>query len=1110
MTYRGNQHDLHGMLISDTSIKQPVFVTMLMLLALVIGLLAYLSRPVNLLPDIDLPIISIVIAYPGAGPESVVEQVARPVEEQISTLSGVTRLTSTASRNQVSMIVEFVDGTDADVALQDVRQQVEAIRDNLPTTIREPIYQRIDPNQAPILTIAVTNQGNQDIQTTQALLDDEIVPLIQRVNGVGAVDLNGGVDQQINVLLDLGRLQTLHILPSQVSEAIGAAGVDVGLGDTQVGDLLYDLHTPSVFQSPQDIATVGIGQTGYTIADVATIDNSYAEVSTLVRLNGTEAITIDIRNQTDTNVTAVAEAALAEAETALANYPDLNYEVVRNEAAFVRANVNSAIEEIVVAVVMAILVVWFFFRNIRNTLITVIGLPIILISTFTGMAIFGITINIVSLLALSVAVGLVIDDAIVVRENIFRHLERGEQPMIAASQATAQVATSILAMTLTIIVVFAPTAFTSGTTGIVFYSFGIVVACGMAFSFLEAFTLGPMLSSRFLKQQEPKPITIKPGEEHFPHEAHEQFGRAEQFYGRVLSWTLDHRAITVILGVVVIVASLLAAQTLQFSFFPTPEEHQFAIALEMPAGTPLEATNTVARDIEQIILNDPSVDSVVTTVGEISTIARTIGSPQEAEFLVNIEQESTTPVVQQRLREDLAGFPGINFSLPSYQSESTTNVAQRPLQIQVRSTGDIDEIAPVVDQMLEAMQGVEGLADIDTTYDPGSPELEYRILQSRANDYGLSNQDVAITLRTLIDGNEATVYREEGQDYPVVVQLREEDRQSAEALASIQLPVGPNTVPLGSITEVVEDSSPTVIRRTDRQSEIIIGANNVGRNLNEVRSDMADRIATVAIPSYVTVSFGGATEDQAEGFRTLLSAASLSVLFVYMVLASQFGSFFQPLVIMLAMPLSFLGAFVALWLTGQDLNIVAMIGMLMLLGVVVKNSILLVEFTNQLRRAGMPIRAALERAGAVRLRAVLMTAITLILGSMPAAVGLGEGAELRRGLATVVIGGVITSTFLTLLLVPTAYNLMEGFLAWLSHRVHGSSESSQRTETPALAHAGTTGNDGSGATLSTEHTNGEDDLVETAKRDTDPGAAALIAHNAKDTPKDDTSQQQSE
>ncbi|HMA36509.1 MAG TPA: efflux RND transporter permease subunit, partial [Chloroflexia bacterium] len=489
---------LRGNPIADTAIRQPIFILMLMMLALVVGGVAYTTLPVNLLPDIDVPTVAVTLPYPGANAESVVDQVVRPVEDQVATLSGVKHVTSTASEGAATLVIEFENSTNVNQALQDVRDKVNATLPRLPRDLKTPIYQKFDPNQQPILSVAITGAGRSPLQL-RTLVDNEIVPRLEQVSGVGAVTSSGGQVRQINVLMDGQQLAVKRLVPAQIAQAIDAANASQSLGTIHTGSQDFDLRAPSMLATPADIGQVQITGTPYRVGDVATVEDGVAETSGYARLNGQDAVVVDVRRQSGTNLVQVVDAARTQLTDLFARYPDLHYAVVSDQSTRVRESVDGSIEELILAVFAAMLVVLLFFRDLRNTLVTVSGLPIILIASFAAMAAFGITLNLISLLALSVSVGLVIDDAIVVRENIFRHMERGESPMPAASRGTAQVALSVLAMTLTLIAVFLPVAFTGGVTGIIFKAFGLTVASAMALSLVEAFTLAPMLSAHLFK-----------------------------------------------------------------------------------------------------------------------------------------------------------------------------------------------------------------------------------------------------------------------------------------------------------------------------------------------------------------------------------------------------------------------------------------------------------------------------------------------------------------------------------------------------------------------------------------------------------------------------------
>jgi HAE1 family hydrophobic/amphiphilic exporter-1 len=1016
---------LSGNPIADTSIRQPVFVTMLMLLAVTIGLLSYTSLPVNLMPDISFPVVSVSVAYPGAGPETVADQVTRPIEDRLNTLSGVDHITSTSSEGLAIITVEFDSSVDADLAEQNVRERVNGVMPTLPRDVLDPSFFKFDFSSAPILEVAIASDGSLDPLALRTLVDDEIGPRLERVPGVGSVTIVGGQERQINVQMDLDKLKAYQILPVQITSAIQQANTNLGLGSITTGELDISLRAPSMIQTPEDIGRIQITGTPFRISDVATIEDGVAEVESYARLDGREAISLSIQKQSGANTVAVAEAVKEELEHIFSNRTDIQYSIPSDQSIFIEESTESAIEELIIASFAAMLVVLAFFRDFRNTLVTVAGLPVIMIATFAAMSMFGLTINVITLMALSLSVGLVIDDAIVVRENIFRHMERGETPIVASSRGTAEVALPVLAMTTTIISVFLPVAFTDGVTGFIFRSFGLTVASAMAISLIEAFTLAPMLSAVFFKQRKVDlahaAAHAAHGDDMTMHEANEDPGFLGRIYAKVLAWSLRttvNRMMMIGLAVVVLLLSAWVASGLKFSFFPQQDSGEYTVGFTMTPGTSLAETNRLALQVEQIMLQEPTIETFLASVGGS-------GNSENATFMVRVKEGYSVEESQNRLREQLTFVPQLAFGQVGIAGSGGTGVTGRTLQVSIQSTRPIEELVPLLQQFGEASTQIQGLVDLDTTYKPGKPELQFHVDPTKVGNLGVTNNDIASSVRALISGERATSFRDGNTDVDVYVRLKPSDRAGVDSIRGISIPTRNGTVPLSSLVTVEQSSSPTTIRRYDRQNQVIIGANLVDRTLQEVQAEISAYLATQDIPDDVTISFVGQASQMEEGFGTLFIAMGLSVLFVYMVLASQFGSFLQPIVIMLAMPFSFIGAFLALRIVGLDLDILGMIGLIMLLGLVTKNSILLIDFTNRLRAAGMEKHLALERAGAVRLRPILMTTLAIVVGSIPVAIGFGEGSELRRGLSIVLIGGLLTSMLLTLLVVPTAYSLLD-------------------------------------------------------------------------------------
>ncbi len=1026
---------LKGMVISDVAIQQPVFIAMMMLLAVVIGLLAYRSLPVNNLPDFSVPIVSVSVSYSGAGPETVSQQVIEPIEEALNTLSGIDTISSTANEGQAQIQVTFTGDVSTAQAIQDVREKVNAVAPRLPSGADDPVFQQFDSNSMPVLQLAVASDGSLSPLQLRQLIDTTFAPAVQKLAGVGTVNVSGGQTRQINVQMDLKRLNAYQIAPSQISAAIRNANTNLGLGSITSSEESISLRSPSQITATQDIANLAIGSSGLRVSDVATVEDGVGDVAGYERLNGKDAVSISVVKQAKANTATVASSARAELERLFALYPQLSSIVISDQSINVQSSVNSSLEEMALAVVAALLVVLLFFRDLRNTLVTMAGLPVIMICTFAALALLGITINTISLLALSLAVGLVIDDAIVVRENIFRYMERGYSPMQAASRATAEVALSVVAMTLTVVAVFLPVALTSGTAGVIFKSFGLTVASAMLISLVEAFTFAPMLSANLFGTQQVK------------HHGHQGAGHAEaadgdpdarpvesgdeelgwlgRTYERLLGWSLRHRLAMVGISIAVFAVSVVVAMGTKTSFLPAQGSETFTLSYQLPAGAALPKTDTLARQAEQMIMADPDVVALQSSVGGA-------GTPEQGSFTVRTASSEKTSVVRERLRGQLGFLPSLIFSTQSFQGNAGTGVSGRTIQAHIRSTRPAAELAPIAAQVETAVQGITGLIDVGSSYQTGRPEVQFYVDQARASQVGITSSDLAASVRALVNGDTATTLRQNGDDIDVVVRLGAGQRAARSDLEAISLPTSGGSVPLSAVARIAVGTSPSSLERSGLQNEITIGANlAAGADQMQLQMQLQQAVEGLDYPrDQVTISFGGDQENMSEGFGSLFLAMGLSVLFVYMVLASQFGSFSQPFVIMLAMPFSFIGAFVALRLSGMALDITGLIGLIMLMGLVVKNSILLVDFTNKLRADGLERHAAIARAGAIRLRPILMTSAAIIAGAVPTALGIhvlsnGSGGEFRRGLAVVLIGGMLTSTLLTLLVVPTAYSLLE-------------------------------------------------------------------------------------
>ncbi|MEW5717607.1 MAG: efflux RND transporter permease subunit [Chloroflexota bacterium] len=1002
--------------LANISIKQPVFVSMMMAVLVVIGYMGFQRLSVDLFPETSNPMVSVSTTYSGAGPAEVQRQITQPLEDALSTLNGVVNIRSTSRENSSNINVEFSLETDPKAAFESVRERVARAQRSLPSGADDPVAQRFDSSSQAILTFTVADaSGRMKSWELRNLVENQILPRIQRVDGVADASVSGGQQRQIAVDLDLDALRLHRISLSQVSNAIRGENLSVPSGKiTQDGtDLL--LRTPGEFTSLDDIGNLTIASargTSLRVKDIATIRDTTAEPTSYSRLNGKESVAVQIRKQSGANTVGVAENAKAEIARIKRDFANLDIVISNDDSDFIKRSVEDSLGDLVMGGIFASLVVLIFFRNLRNTLVTIAGLPVIMIATFAAMSALGLTLNMMTLLALSLAVGLVLDDAIVVRENIFRHMETGEDPKIAAARGTNEVALSVVAMTLTIASVFFPIAFTTGQIGRFYREFGLGVTAAVLISLFEAFTLAPMLSAYAFKRQTPKA-----GHEQEASGTH--FGWLDRGYRRMLSWTLAHSRTMVAITFGIFALLVYVAPRMELSFMPRLDNANFQVGLTLPPGTTLAVTDAQARKIEAALLSIEGVDNVFASVGGAS-------SPERASFSVRMKDLKSLRRVEPEVRAKLAGIPGLGFNFQGGFGGGGATVDRRPIQINLLSSGSPEDLDLLAQDVIKGMAGIPGLLDIDRSNEPGKPELRIVVDRNRAAPLGLSTSTLGSTLRGLISGETASRYREAGKEADIVVRLRAEDRSRLDDILSLTIPgSGGQAIPLRNVASIVSSSGPSVISRQNRQTQITIGANTVGRSQAQVVADMRARIPQLNLPPDVTVRFGGQVQQTENSMNTLIGTLTLSVLFMYMVLASQFGSYTQPIVLMLALPLAIIGAFGALLLTGTGADMTAVIGLILLMGLAVKNSILLVDFANRLRAQGMSTKEALLVAGPTRLRPILMTTMSLILGMTPVALGLGAGGSFRAPMAIAVIGGLITSTLLTLIVVPTFYYLLE-------------------------------------------------------------------------------------
>ena len=1036
------------MWLSDLSIRQPVFITMLTLAVMVVGGIFYSRMGLDLFPDVSLPVAVVQTVYPGANPEEVERSVTKPIEDAVASINGVESVRSTSTDSVSLVLVEFQMEKDGKEVAEEVRSRVERIRNTLPADAEDPVVVRFDPSATPILSIALADTGGKrSPEQLRQLADDTFKPHLERVPGVAAVETLGGRVRQVQVHLNLAQLESYAIAPQQIVQAIRAENLDVPAGRIPSGTAEELLRTAGAVGSLSQLGEIPIAMRpgGVTIRlrEVATIAEGYEEVRALSRLDGAESVVMNVRKQSGTNTVQVADAVKAELARLQGEHPDVGFAVGFDQSTFTREAVQDMQFSLLLGAILASLVVLIFFRDARNTLVTVAGLPVILAGTAATMHVLGLSMNMITMMALSLSVGMLIDDAIVVRENIFRHMEEGEAPKEAARHGTAEIALAVVAVTSTIVAVFLPIAFTGGIAGRFLRDFGLTVAVSVAISLVEAFTLAPMLSAFFFKQADG---------------ARRQARRQSVFerllyglnsgYRALLGWSLRHRLVVVLVALVVMGGSIALLPRMGLSFMPESDRGEFSIAVELKPGARLADTDRAAQVAERVLLADEAVRHVFATVGA------TDGAVEKATLNVKLHRRGRTESVIERLRPELErALPDTVLTVDKQTTMGTVGqtlsagaLLARPIQFVVQGE-DFAALDSVSAAVVERLREVPGAVDVGRSIKEGRPERAIVVDQARAARLGVTKAQVGATVRALVNGERAGSMRSGGEEVDIVVRLAESDRSSPASVLRLPMltPLG-SQVPLSSFATMVQSSEPSQIERENRQRQVVVGAGYQGRDFSEVLADARASVAAMDLPDGVRIKVAGQAKYMDEMFESLGFALALSVLFVYMILASQFGSFVHPFTIMLALPFSVVGALFALYLGGFSFDMLGMIGIILLMGLVTKNSILLVEFTNQLKRRGLGTREAVMEAGPIRLRPILMTTLAMIFGMVPVAAGIGAGAELRQPMGVSVIGGLVVSTLLTLVLVPVAYSLIDdlGRLLWRREPAGAGAQPQQR------------------------------------------------------------------
>ena len=1036
------------MKLTQIAVDNPVFATMMMVALLVMGLFSYRQLGIDQFPNVDFPIVVVTTDYPGASPETVESEISRKIEESVNAIAGLKTLTSRSLEGRSIVIAEFELSVPSAVAMQDVREKVQMVRASFRPEIKEPLIQRFNPDDQPIVSIAVRSDV-RSVRDLTTLADQIIIKRLQTVRDVGRATIAGGLKRQINIELDPGRMHALRVGVNDIMRAIKDENQNFPAGNVQRGNDDRVIEVTGRVVEPGDFADLIVarrGQAPVYLRQVANVVDGQQELENVAMLNGERALAIDVVKTQGSNTIEVARGvrrAVAELQASLPS--DVKLEIVRDSSRGIQNSVDNVQQTMIEGGLLTIAIVFLFLHSWRSTVITGLALPISVFGAFMVMAAFGFTLNVLTLMALSLAIGILIDDAIVVRENIMRHIGFGKSHRQAAIDGTNEIGLAVLATTFCIVAVFLPVAFMGGIIGRFFFQFGVMVSAAVLISLFVSFTLDPMLSSVWYDPQ-------AHANGRFARIVNGAQDKANGVYRVVLAWALRWPKLTLLIALATFLGSFALPKYIGFEFVPQADLGEQVVSIETPVGSSLEYTEAKLRQVDAAIREFPEVDY---TYGTVNT-GYANGKNQASLYLKlkPLKQRTRSPEqLAQPIRERLASIPGILVSVNIPGGPGGGVQKQLQLSLQGPDTNVLDAISQDV---MKRAAGIRGLVDLDRNLKAAKPILSVRLRRDAASDLGLGSAAVAQSLRPLFAGDETSLWRApDGENYMVMVRLPTDDRTGIADLHRVWFTAGtePNGLPrmvhIAQIADVVTDVGASQINRRDLNREVQITANVYGRSAGEVSSDLQKILTEIKLPAGYRFVFGGSTKDMAESAAYAGQALLMAVILIYLILASQFGSFLQPIAIMMSLPMSLIGVFLGLLVAGTTLNIFSAIGFIMLMGLVTKNAILLVDFFNQARERGTPVNEALLEAGTIRLRPILMTTLAMVFGMLPLALGLGEGATQRAPMAHAVIGGLISSTLLTLVVVPVVLVYIDRISLWATRRFSRSADQMAREHKPA-------------------------------------------------------------
>lgn len=1022
--------------LPELSVNRPIMVYMFTTVMIILGVVSFVRLPVDLMPETQSPTISVRAEYPGIAPEEVENLLARPLEASLSAAPGIYRISSTSSEGSASIRIQFDYGVNLDEAANEIRTRLDRARGGLPEGVLPPTVFKFDTSQFPIMSLAVS--GNRDARELRTLLEKDIQPRLERVPGVAAVDIRGGLRREIHVTLSTEKLRSYNLSVNQVVNTLRNENRNRPVGPMEEGKYEVLLRTQGEFQDVKEINKIVVASRGGTpiyMQDVATVADTHEEIRQSVRIDDQPSVRFSIRKQSGTNTVTVADNVKAELVKLEKAFPDIKISPMMDSSQFITKSINNLKDSAVQGGILAVLGLLLFLRNMRSTLIVAISIPITVIGTFILMYAYDFTLNTMSFGALALSVGMIVDNAIVIIENVFRHREGGYSHEEAAVLGTSEVAGPLVASTLTSVAVFVPLLFLGGQSGIMFKQLAWIVGFSQIFSLIIGLTLVPVLCAKYLRVREPDAKT-HPWLYKIIHGSGRALDALDENYQRAIHWSLTHRKTVLLSAALLFGGSLLLTQFIGVEMMPETDEGEVRVSLELAPGTRIEVTDELTKRFEAIIRKEvPETRHLMCEVGGGGWMSSSMHTSDITIQLVDKSQRKrSSQDIVNALRPKLNLQPGMIVRVRSQSNNMMMGRRGGPggggsgerVSVEIRGF-DMTVASDVAKRIKDQIDTIPGITDSQISRREGMPEMLIRVDRDKAASLGLNSADVADTLETVIGGRRASEFRQEGEEFNILVRLNEQQRANIAQLQNVTVltPSG-QSVPVGNLITVQRREGPVSIERQDQERLVRVTAGYAKRDLGSIMKDVEQKMSGITMPTGFSIYYGGEYEEQQKSFRELLFALILAIVLVYMVMAAQFESFRDPLIILFSIPLAAIGVVMALFLTETTFNQQAFIGTIMLAGIAVNNAIVLIDYTNLLRqRDKLLLRHAVELAGRRRLRPILMTTLTAIVGLLPMALGIGEGSEVQSPMARVVIGGLTTSTLITLIFIPTIYTIIE-------------------------------------------------------------------------------------